>query len=227
MADIITKRIVCLANSWKKGGRCIAGKELLKDGSTGAWVRPVSNREDEALDRCERQYRDGSEPAVLDVVDVPLFKARPRGHQQENWLLNPEYYWTLEKRVNVGGLRQLVDPVEQLWSGGSESSNGLNNRVSGKDAECLAVSLCLIEVSNLVLDVYDKSNPFSNTVRRKIYGNFHHAETEYRLSVTDPICEREYASIGNHKIGECFLTISLAEAFVDGYCYKLIAAVIN
>lgn len=227
MADIIAKRIVCLANSWKKGGRCIAGKELLKDGRPSVWVRPVSDRESEAVDQSERQYRDGSEPAVLDVVDVPLLEARPRGHQQENWLLNPEYYWTREKRVTVGDLHRLVDPVEHLWIYGSESRNGLNNRVSGTDVRCLAESLCLIEINDLVLDVYDESNSFSNAVRRRIYGGFRHGGTEYCLSVTDPVCEREYTSIGYHEIGKCFLTISLGEEFKDGFCYKLIAAVIK
>ena len=70
------KRIVCLANSRKEGDRCIAGKELLADGSPGGWVRPVSDRGDEAVNESERQYEDGDEPRVLDVVDVPLLELR-------------------------------------------------------------------------------------------------------------------------------------------------------
>ena len=125
MANVTAKRIVCLANSWKKGERCIAGKELLEDGLPGAWVRPVSNREDEAVNEIERQYRDGSEPAVLDVIDVPLIEARPEGHQQENWLLDPDHYWTRERRVPVEDLHRLVDPVEHLWANGYPYRGGL------------------------------------------------------------------------------------------------------
>ncbi|MGH7707024.1 MAG: dual OB domain-containing protein, partial [Vulcanimicrobiaceae bacterium] len=36
------KRIVCLANSRKLQGRCVAGRELQKNGP-GAWIRPVSD----------------------------------------------------------------------------------------------------------------------------------------------------------------------------------------
>lgn len=81
MPDGKTKRIVCLANSRKEGDRCIAGKELLAGGRIGGWVRPVSDRQDEAVDERERQYEDGGEPGILDVIDVPVREARPKGHQ--------------------------------------------------------------------------------------------------------------------------------------------------
>ena len=102
MADVAAKRIVCLANSRKEGDRCIAGKELLADVSPGGWVRPVSDREDEAVNESERQYEDGDEPRVLDVVDVPLLKARPKGYQQENWLLDPSQRWKRIHKIWAG-----------------------------------------------------------------------------------------------------------------------------
>lgn len=47
--------------------------------------------------------------------------------------------------------------------------------------------------------------------------------------VTDPVIEREYLAKddGDHGLGECYLTMSLGERSDDGYCYKLIAAVIS
>ena len=209
----------------EKGERCIAGKELLEDGLPGAWVRPVSNRENEAVNGIERQYRDGSEPAVLDVIDVPLVEARPNGHQQENWLLDPDHYWTREKRASVDDLYRLVDPVGQLWANGFPYSGGLNNRVPESKAKTLDHSLRLIQIDEMALNVYSHSAPFSNVARKRINGRFHYGGTEYNMRVTDPLCEREFSSIGIHQIGKCFLTISLGEAFTDGYCYKLIAAV--
>ena len=88
-----TKRVDCLANSRKLHGRCIAGRELVAD-RPEAWVRPVSAREHQEVSKYERQYQDSSDPKLLDVVDVPLLEHLPKDYQQENWLLDPEYYWT-------------------------------------------------------------------------------------------------------------------------------------
>src|SRR5580658_5662159 len=82
------KRIVCLANSRKLSGRCIAGKEIHKGKQIG-WIRPVSAREHEEVSEYERQYQDGSDPSVLDVMDIELIEPRPKGCQHENWLLDP------------------------------------------------------------------------------------------------------------------------------------------
>ena len=94
----IVKRIACLANSRKLGGRCVAGKEWLR-GKAGPWVRPVSDRPDQDVSECERQYPDGSDPRVLDVIDVPLLKPRPKACQTENWLLDPNAYWEPAGRI--------------------------------------------------------------------------------------------------------------------------------
>ena len=44
----VVKRIVCLANSHKLTGRCVAGKEL-RDGRSVTWIQPVSARENEEV----------------------------------------------------------------------------------------------------------------------------------------------------------------------------------
>ena len=91
-------RVVCLANSRQLNGRCVAGREWI-DGRAGSWVRLVSNRENQEVCERERQYEDGSDPRVLDMVDVPVAEPRPADYQSENGLLDPEYYW-----VKVGRL---------------------------------------------------------------------------------------------------------------------------
>ena len=101
-----SKRIVCLANSRKLLGRCIAGREWIEGQGAGAWVRPVSARENREVSEYERQYEDGSDPRVLDIVDVPVLEPLPNDFQTENWLLNPEFYW---RKVNMYSLLDLDD----------------------------------------------------------------------------------------------------------------------
>ena len=77
----VVKRIICLANSRKLSGRCIAGVEISRYGSAAGWIRPVSAREHEEVSEHERQYEDGSDPRVLDVIDIPFVTPRPKGYQ--------------------------------------------------------------------------------------------------------------------------------------------------
>lgn len=125
----VVKRIVCLANSRKPDGRCIAGVELGDDGRRRGWIRPGSARPNQAVSEDERQYKDGSDPMVLDIVDVPLLRHTPHTFQQENWLLDPEYYWQNAGRAPWGQLPGLLDPVGPLWMNGYSTYHGRNDRV--------------------------------------------------------------------------------------------------
>ena len=227
MADVSIKRIVCLANSRKEGDRCIAGKELLADGRVGGWVRPVSDRDDVAINEDERQYEDGAEPRVLDVIDVSLREPRPRGYQRENWLLDPNYKWIRASRVAPQALDELADPAEPLWINGHHTYHGRNDRLPVEVASTLKTSLRLIRIGKLGLDVFAPRIE-QGDFKRRIRGQFRHAGVDYRLWVTDPACEHTYLNRpnGTYQLGECFLTVSLGEPY-QGYAYKLIAAIIE
>lgn len=236
MASTATvKRIVCLANSRKEGDRCIAGKELLADGSPGGWVRPVSDREDEAVNESERQYEEGAkppvlddrEPRVLDVIDLPLLKARPKGFQLENWLLDPDRRWRRVKRVGPAALECFAEPAGPLWVNGYHTQHGRNDRLPLARAENLYSSLRLVRVEALELDVF-APRAETGDFRRRIKGRFRHAGEEYRIWVTDPVYEEELLNRPNDRyaFGSCFLTVSLGEPY-QGYVYKLIAAIME
>ena len=112
----VVKRIVCLANSRKRSGRCVAGVELSGRRRVG-WIRPVSAREHEEVSEYERQFEDGSDPRVLDLIDVPLLEPRPKIYQQENWLLDPDQYWRKAGRFvweDLHGLAERVLLAEEI-----------------------------------------------------------------------------------------------------------------
>ena len=222
----VVKRLVCLANSRKLSGRCLAGKEISGSRAVG-WIRPVSAREHEEVSEYERQYEDGSDPRVMDIMDVPLLDPRPKIYQRENWLLDPDYYWMKAGRAKWTDLAQFADPVEPLWINGHHTYNGLNDKIPLALVGGLDSSLRLVRVERLTLSVFKPGEAFGNP-KRRVQGRFQHDGTEYRLWVTDPGYERAYLAKpdGDHQLGESFLTVSLGEPHNDA-CYKLVAAVIE
>ena len=221
------KRIVCLANSRKLHGRCIAGREWI-DGRAGRWIRPVSDREHQEVSEYERQYEDGSDPRVLDVIDVPVLEpAKGESYQTENWLLDPVYYWERAGRLSWFDLPALADAVAPLWLDGHSTYHGLNDRIPEELADSAGDSLKLVHVDELDLAVFKPGEAFGNT-KRRVLGRFRYAGNAYALWVADPVYERQYLAKldGDYPIGECFLTVSLGEPF-GGAVYKLIATVIT
>ncbi len=221
-----TKRIVCLANSRKLSGRCIAGRELVND-FPGDWIRPVSSREHQEVSEYERQYKDGSDPRLLDIIDIPLQKHQPWDHQQENWLLDPEYYWRKVAKYSWNDLQQLSETGGTLWQKGYSTRTGSNDRIPLQQANYETSSLKLIYVDKLSLRVFARGEAYENS-KRRVQGQFRFGYNSYALWVTDPNIERAYLKRedGNYDLGECYLTISLGEPY-ESYCYKLIAAVME
>jgi hypothetical protein len=222
----VIKRIVCLANSRKLQGRCVAGIELA-DGRRAGWIRPVSGREHEEVSEYERQYEDGSDPRLLDIMDVPLLEPRPKDYQQENWLLNPDDCWQRVGHLGWDDLDGLAEPDGKLWVDGGSTYKGANDRILLAHAIGVRSSLRLVHVGSMTLSVFKPGEAFGNP-KRRVQGRFTHAGTNYRLWVTDPIYERAYLARpdGVYPIGESFLTVSLGEAH-EGACYKLIAAILE
>jgi hypothetical protein len=218
------KVIVCLANSWKNQDRCVAGIEWIT-GNPGNWIRPVTARDGHGVSFMERQIPGGREPAPLDILEIRLLAAQPAGHQVENWLLDPTRSWAKVGEWSWNDLRHLQDEPADLWGTGSSSGKGLNDRVIESVAMRLRSSLALIHVSALTLHVLDGG---FQQVKREVRAIFKYHRTAYNLKVTDPICADYYLSRadGRYQLGDCYLTVSLAESF-QGFCYKVVAAVLE
>lgn len=97
-------RIICLANSYKHGGRCIAGI----DQDTGKWIRPVPDSKSGAVTSAMRLI-DGKEPKILDIIEIPIDKFGPdEGCQPENRLLKPGK-WTKVGRITPQDLLEYCE----------------------------------------------------------------------------------------------------------------------
>ena len=221
------KRIVCLANSRKLSGRCVAGREWTEGKGVGDWIRPVSDRESQEVSEHERQYHDGSDPQVLDIIDIPVLERQIKDYQTENWLLDPELYWGKAGVFDPNRLSEMIDPSATLWISGDSSNRGQNDRMSLESVPSTSGSLRLIHAESLTLHVSSPGEAFGNP-KRRVQGRFRHADMEYALWITDPKYERTYLakSDGIYELGHCYLTISLGEPY-QGSVYKLIAAVIE
>ncbi|MBN1614375.1 MAG: DNA helicase RecQ [Deltaproteobacteria bacterium] len=214
---------VCLAASRKYGGYCIAGKEW-EDGRIGPWIRPVSRRETGELSISEIRMSNGTTPQCLDIITIPI--QGPAGHpyQKENVLIGKKGPWNWQWKLPYVGLSRLVDKVENLWLNGFHSENGLNDRIPEEIVnEGNNPSLYLIRPDQFTVIVSDDLDG-----RKKVSARFDYRNTSYLLAVTDPVMERKYLMKDHGEYpfttGDLYTTISLGEPF-NGYCYKLLAAV--
>jgi ATP-dependent DNA helicase RecQ len=218
------KEIICLANSRKYSGRCIAGREI-SGGRIGEWVRPVGHNETGELPVREICYRDGNVPRLLDVIAVPLSRHAPHSYQTENYLVD-EDVWIRKRSFPVADLPRLCDPVDSLWLNGYSSGSGLNDRVPEAIArEHIRTSLLFIRPEQAMIAVEEGPN-----LLKRLRARFHFVGEEYCLPVTDPEVENRYLGepLGRYPLatGELYFTISLGEPY-EGYCYKLVAGIVG
>ena len=225
-----TKTIVCLANSRKLTGRCVAGKEW--DGQKpGAWCRPVSARDRGEL-TAERWYRrTWRDPQLLDLIEVGLLAPRPSGCQQENHLVDTNLRWRFVGRISPRQLVPALDcPAGVLWINGESTAGGHNDKVAAPLAEREQHSLVLVQPKLLTITVGTEGAGRGNA-RRRVRGHLSLAGYDYVLAVTDPVIEKEIFSHPDGygtDLNNPILCIRLSEKFESqNACYKLIAGVMR
>jgi len=208
---------ICLANSFKEKGRCIAGIEILNNSPVfiaekPKWIRPV----------CETEH--GQIPTslvskinLLDIVEIEAKEQVPDGFQSENILFDTSSI----KVIGSFALGELSGLCE------SHTSSIFGNRgkaISEENADSLTYSLCMISAKEF--EVYEKTykdDEYNSQVRLK----FQFKSIEYDLPITDP------AFLNNHKankkilIGknEIYLILSLG-IIHNGWHYKLVAGIL-
>jgi hypothetical protein len=218
--------LICLANSKKLGGWCIAGWRA--DG--GGWIRPVANTGHGELYPGIMKLPDGSQPRTLDLLRIPLKEPRPLKSQPENWLVSAEP-WTLLARPAP---ESMIEELDVTLMRGPELLGSKYDSVpeSFFDKHPNAPSLALVVPTGLRWRV---TKDFSD--KRQLRAGFSFGNAEYDLGVTDVEYEKQTRRLdfGTHPftptsilfpgVSRIRLTISLSRPF-NGSCYKLVAGII-
>lgn len=206
-------RIVCLANSYKHQGRCIAGIDI----DTGKWVRPVPQNRDTIYNE---RFIDGKyEPQLLDLLEIPIGDQAPdKGCQPENRYLS-QGVWRKIRRLSLIDIERYIEDTPDL----------LHNQESKVDPDIFLQiphnqwkSLQLISVNGL---------SFSLNQWKKTHCTFIYYGVSYNLKVTEPVIIDKIKNRDSVS-RKCLLTISLATPWAAQkneklYCWKMIAGVIE
>jgi hypothetical protein len=211
-------RLICLANSRRDGGRCVAGIDI----DSGLWIRPLPPRGGAIPE--EKTFLGGRLFAPLDVIELelypPTFATR---FQCENRLMQ-NWNWRLAGRVH---------PADVVKYCGKENKvlHGPGKTVHPAELERLPpekwTSLQLIHAANASFEPDPRM-----AIRWQVRFSPLPAGPVYCLNITDP--EATLRLNRKEKIRpDCLLTVSLTEPreFKEydkpELCYKLVAAVIE
>jgi hypothetical protein len=221
-----SKTIICLANSRRPGGRCVAGKEAMQ-GGYGGWIRPVSPRPTCEITSEERQYEGGQEPRILDIIDVPMIKPAPKFHQTENHTIDTDSYWTKLGDFSWENLAALTDAPLSLWSNGLSSDDGLNDRMTCKAASVFDRSLFLIQPDDVTIRVLTREG-LSGRGRRRVRTRFAYRGIYYDFVVTDPSAEELFLARpdGEYTIGNAYFCVGVTPVNSGELCYKLVPTIV-
>ena len=207
--------MLCLANSWKYGGRCVAG--VRKDGS---WIRPVSDTEDGSLTASNCVLDTGRQVRPLDVVRLSVLREEKRPHQPENWVIADEPWELLRGRTAP----EVSDFLDSVAIGGPELFGTTTRSVTWEQIERSEVtdSLALVRAECPRFH-WSSSSP---TQRR---ASFELGEASYDLPVTFEFELPAQGEASHHSQSSWYFTISLGEPYArqGNDCFKLIAGAIE
>lgn len=216
------KYFICLANSYKRGGRCVAGVEIVLDRNGGwepvlnedgrpRWIRPIAQT---TYGEIPNSVAENIE--MLSVVKLTHVVPCPEQAHAEN------VYYSQLKPCNNYKVQQASSTMNQLVD--TKHQRIFHNKRNAVSAELLAgVNYSLMLIHPDKASAYRDEDSDNPKTRMK----FTYHGTEYDFPITDPAFldefEREPERYDN--IPDVYLALSLGLEF-HGWHYKLVAGVI-
>jgi hypothetical protein len=212
--------ILCLANSKKLGGRCLAG---LSWPDLQTWIRPVERAREHGevpSDRAQVNSPEGRRRIrPLDVINVDLIEPDPTPAQPENWILgsNP---------ITLVRTPDIAEVANRLRSAADTSSSVFDLGDSRSVPESVAslglpksIDLHEVQALSFQKDDWDKWRT-----------EFQYGNRPYRYFPVSDLDVLERLERADHRRvicdGRWFLTISLGEPW-RGFHWLTVAAAIR
>lgn len=218
-------KMVILANSWRPGGVCLAGKTLpCNHGSK--WLRPIHSEKKPALPT-ELCKHSNNVFKIGDIVEFEVSKKIPDQHQTENVLLPNQPSFSYLRCASKDELKKLASgEPKDLWLNDRKSTNGLRDYIENPKEIKNKNSLRWIYAPSVTISSKDDGEFFDNPGRISVRAEFEYCGVNYKLKVKDRIVEGEFSSKApsEKSVGPHYLCISLTLPYDDnGRAYKLVA----
>jgi hypothetical protein len=211
--------LLCLANSKKTGGRCLAGIEVTIDGDRihyhmigkkPKWLRPISFGNHGEINNIFSEH-----VKLLDVITINMIEPCPQRAQTENVFFKQE-----KVQVNCC-IEPISENLDVLCSNETPIFRNTLNYVPNRELNVLNHSLIFIKVDNF--SYYETK---SITGAQQFRATFTHQSINYDFPITDlQFINTGIENVAREQEIQAYLTLSLGEIF-RGNCYKLIAGVI-
>jgi hypothetical protein len=211
--------MVCLANSWRPGGRCVAGVDL----GNGQWIRPVPGGAKAVPDVATHFGKHDLAP--LDIIELAVALPKtPTKYQRENRIVTSSH-WKL-----VGALKS-ADVIKYCETSTSVLHSS-SKVVDPADLELLPPTKWRSLELRRVGDAAFSPDPRKKDKWVVSFSTFGRFPKSFSLAVTDPIATARLNK-GDKIKPNCLLTLSLTEPIayprfnLPELCYKLVAAVME
>lgn len=235
-----TKTIVVLANSVKRSGHCLAGKEVFRADDAwriGDWIRPVGTDAGGEISDYSMSVALGHDPKLLEIVEIQFEEAVSLPDQPENWLIQKpsKGSWISHGKMEWRDLDSLADQPKELWTDPSTTPRRVRDEFPRKMTK--PASLYLIKPDKIEsIRVWSEPNypGAANPTKRRRVLTIRHAGVLHECDIDDPLFARKYYPrfpsvnesgkdilVANPK--ETFVCVSLTGSFY-GYHYKIAAA---
>lgn len=216
------KYFICLANSYKRGGRCVAGVEIVFDANEKIrfawdldddrpqWIRPIAT-----TTYGEIPNYVAEDIKLLSIVKLYNVVPCPNKPHTEN-----VYYSKLEQcKYDLSNADSLLNHL--INSTHQSIFRNRGRAVSAEMSTGIDYSLMLIHVENACAYIDENREKSKNRMSFSYYG------ADYDFPITDPIFLEEFQKEPEcyANIPDVYLTISLGLEF-EGWHHKLVAGVI-